>query len=99
MTSTEHGHGGSQGGGPPVFFYFVDGKKYDWPTSSITGAQIKAAIPGLNPTFQIILEGQGNEPDRAITDTDTFSLELPGRGPLHFYTAPPATFGAGRERY
>lgn len=92
MTSPDQAQGGAHGGGPPHFF-FVDGKKYDWPSTSITGAQIKASIPGFNPTFMIVLEGHGTEPDRPIVDTDTFSLELPGRGPLHFYTAPPATFG------
>ncbi len=76
-----------------TFFFFLDGKKYDWQSSSITGAQIRALVPGLNPSFQIIVEGHGQEPDRQINDDDTFSLSLPGRGPLQFYTAPPATFG------
>jgi len=53
------------------FVYFVDGKKYDWPTVNITGAQIRASIPGLNPSFQIVLEGHGSEADRPISDTDT----------------------------
>src|SRR6266496_432202 len=85
-----------QGGGQAAsqFFYSVDGKKYDWPTANITGAQIRASIPGLNPSFQIVLEGHGSDADRPISDTDTFSLALPGHGPLQIYTAPPATFGS-----
>lgn len=82
-------------GGEPQheFFYFVDGKRYDWPSNNITGQQIKASIPGLNPAFQIIQEGHGSEPDHPISESETFTLSVQGRGPLRFYTAPPATFG------
>jgi hypothetical protein len=94
MTSTGAQAGGAvQGGGGAQYFYFVDARKYDWATPNITGAQIRASVAGLNPTFQIVLEGHATDPDRPISDDDTFSLTLPGRGPLHFYTAPPATFG------
>jgi hypothetical protein len=87
------GHDGEHGAGTPTYFFFVDGKKFDWPSPTMTGAQIKAAVPGLNPSFQIIQEGHGSDPDRPVADGDTFQLQLQGRGPLHFYTAPPATFG------
>lgn len=82
---------------PDRFFFFVDGKKYDWPTSALSGAELRAAIPDLNPTFQIFVEGHGAEPDKPVSDSDSFSLELPGHGALKFYTAPPATFGIGRQ--
>src|SRR4051794_33323432 len=83
----------SEKGVDKKFVFFVDNKKYDWPTSGITGAQVRAVVPDLNSTFQLVLEGHGTEADRPINDSDSFSLELPGRGPLKFYSAPPATFG------
>jgi hypothetical protein len=89
---------GSDQPAKPDFFYFVDTKKYDWPQSNITGAQIRAAIPGLNPTFQIFLEGHGQDADKLVVDTDTFTLGPGAKGELHFYTAPPATFGVNWSR-
>jgi hypothetical protein len=75
------------------YFFFVDNQKYDWPSSGISGAQVRAVVPDLSPTFQLILEGHGSEADRPINDPDSFDLERAGRGPLKFYSAPPATFG------
>ena len=84
---------GAAGGSHAKYFFFVDGKKFDWPAPTLSGAEVRAAVPDLNPTFQLIVEGHGNDADRPVLDADTFSLSLPGRGLLKFYTAPPATFG------
>ena len=72
------------------FHYFVDGVKYETNQSSITGAEIKAAIPNFNPNYSLFLEGQGNEPDKLITDSDSIDLE---HGPKRLHTVPPASFG------
>lgn len=74
------------------YFYFVDDVKYETPQATLTGAQIKARVPNLDPTFVLVLEGQGNEPDQVIGDDTSVSLKL-DKGPKRFYTAPPATFG------
>lgn len=73
------------------FHYFVDGKEYKSEDSALTGAQIKARIPDFNPSYQLVLEGRGGQPDRVIGDNDSVDLNV--HPPCHFYTVPPATFG------
>lgn len=87
MSVKDHSSGGRE-----KFLYFVDGKKYEWEASSITGADIKAGIPDFDRSFQLFVESKGNEPDRPIGDTDIVQLD---RSAPHLYTAPPATFGGG----
>jgi hypothetical protein len=82
---------GSVAGEQQKYGYSVDGVRYHWDKSSITGAQIKASIPNLNPTFQLFREGTGGQPDKLVNDSD--SIDLAHTAP-HLYTAPPATFGA-----
>ncbi len=77
---------------PKQIFFFVDNVKYETDQSTLTGAQIKARVPGLDPSFSLFLEGHGTEEDRQIGDDDSVSLEK-DHGPLRFFTAPPATFG------
>ena len=72
------------------YHYFVDGIKYETTQPSVTGADIKAKIPNFNPSYALYLEGQGTEPDKLITDTDSLDLE---KGPHKLYTVPPASFG------
>jgi hypothetical protein len=83
---TEHGSGHGE------YFYFVDDKKYYSESSSISGAQIRAKITGLDPSYSLYLEGHADEPDQPISDQTAVSLEKE-KGPRRFYTAPPATFG------
>jgi hypothetical protein len=73
------------------YHYFVDGVKYETTQVTITGAEIKSKIPNLDPSYALYLEGQGTEPDKLITDTDSIILE---KGPHKLYTVPPASFGA-----
>lgn len=70
-------------------FYFMDAKKVETEKTSLTGLEIKqtAGVPG---DYQLFLEVHGNDPDRAISDTESFTITKP---PLHFYSVPPATFG------
>lgn len=73
------------------YHYSVDGKEYNSEDSALTGAQIKARIPDFNPSYQLVLEGRGGQPDRVIGDNDSVDLNV--HPPCHFYTVPPATFG------
>ena len=77
---------------PKKYFYFVGNDKYESDLPALTGAQIKARIPNLDPTLQLSLEGHGNEPDRIIADNETVSLEK-DQGPPRFTLVPPANFG------
>jgi len=77
---------------PPKYEFFVDGNKYETEHASLTGAQIKALIPGFDPTYSLFLEEQGDAPDLQIGDDTSVSLQK-DKGPRRFYTVPPATFG------
>ena len=80
------GHGGQ---GREPLFYFMDAKRVETDKVSLTGLEIKqkASVPG---DYQLFLEAQGSESDRAVSDTESFTI---GKPPLHFYSVPPATFG------
>lgn len=75
-----------------VYEYFVDHVKYETEHATLTGAQIKAAIPNFNPAYSLFLEEPGDNPDRLITDDESVSLAKE-HGPRRFYTVPPAAFG------
>lgn len=71
------------------FIYFVDNKEYSTDKPSLTGQDIKemAKVPG---EYQLYLEEEGDDPDRAIPDSETIDLV---KSVKHFYAVPPATFG------
>jgi hypothetical protein len=69
--------------------FFVDAKKYFDQRENITGADIKT-IAGIDPTYQVFEEEEGDRPDKAISDQETVTLKGKIR---HFYAVPPATFG------
>jgi len=72
------------------YFYFLDSKKIDSDTSSVSGATIRTKLPPEKAGYAIFLEAQGPGPDKQVQDADNFALEKP---PLKFYSVPPATFG------
>lgn len=74
------------------YFFFFGETKIESTLAALTGAQIKALIPGFDQTHALVLEGVGHDPDETISDDKTLSLNDKGR-PLHFYSVPPATFG------
>jgi hypothetical protein len=76
---------------PKQFHFFVDAKRYETEKSSLTGAEIKA-IAGVNPTYQLFLEEEGDTPDKPISDSEAVTLKE-GEHTRHFYAVPPATFG------
>ena len=75
-----------------TFSYFVGKDKYETDQPQLSGAQIKAKIPNLDPSFLLSLEGHGKDPDRIIGDNDFVSFENV-HGHLHFTLVPPANFG------
>jgi len=75
---------------PKQYHFFVDGIKYEVNQSSLTGADIKR-IAEVNPTYQLFLETEGDEPDQPVADTTGIDLT---HGAKHFFAVPPATFGA-----
>ena len=83
----EHGHGHKK-----TYAYFIGADKYETEEPALTGAQIKARIPNLEPNTGLSLEGHGNDPDRLIGDDEVVRLAFE-HGPLHFTLVPPATFG------
>lgn len=72
--------------------YFVNHDKYESDLPQLTGAQIKARIPDLEPGTGLSLEGQGHDPDRQIGDDEVVNLDT-DHGPARFTLVPPATFG------
>ncbi len=77
----------------PKYHFFVDGTKYGTDKENPTGAEIKALVPGFNPTYQLYLEEPGDAPDKLIADGDTVSLNPAHHGIRKFYSVPPASFG------
>jgi hypothetical protein len=70
--------------------FFVDAKKYETAQTALTGAEIKA-IAAVAPNYQLFLEEEGDNPDKAIDDGE--AVDLANRV-KHFFAVPPATFGA-----
>jgi|KBSSwiS6_1023812.scaffolds.fasta_scaffold33680_2 hypothetical protein len=70
--------------------YFVDGEKFEADDSTITGALIKLKLPESKRSYQLYLEGHGNEPNELVNDNTIVSLD---KGAKHFISVPPATFG------
>jgi len=77
---------------PKKYIYFVNNVKYESDLPSLTGAQIKARIPNLDPTLQLSLDGHGQDPDRIISDDEVVPLDKE-HGPPRFTLVPPANFG------
>jgi hypothetical protein len=77
----------------PKYHFFVDANKYETDKSTLTGGEIKALVPGLNPTYQLFVEQQGNQPDKLVSDGEAIPLDPAGQGVRKFYSVPPATFG------
>ena len=80
------------------FFFFYKTTKVGVTQASMTGAEIKAAIKLMVPDFntgnELVLEGQGAQPDKLINDTDPVSLVIGhGEGPKRFFDRPPTNFG------
>lgn len=73
------------------YVFFVDAAEFKTEHAQLTGAQIRAFVPGAAPTYQLYLEEPGDQPDRQVPDTEVVHLDE--HGVRKFYLVPPATFG------
>lgn len=71
------------------FSIHIDGEQHFVEQTTMTGSELKE-VAGKDPQFQIFSEGHGNDPDRQIGDAESVAIS----NGMHFYTVPPATFGA-----
>lgn len=67
---------------------FVDGDKYDWGKSTITGAELRA-LAAIPQNAQIFLKVPG-KPDDPVSDDTTVDLEK-HHGPARFSTQSPGS--------
>lgn len=78
-----------------TFFYLEE--KIEAPDENLTGAQIKALIKAVVPTFdlthELVLEGKGRDPDKPVGDDETINVSHSHGGPKHFFSRPPTNFG------
>jgi len=74
------------------FHYFVDDVRYETEERMLTGAQIKAKVNNWDPSHDLSLEGQGDQPDRTIDDDESVDLS-PKHGIRRFSSVPKADFG------
>lgn len=103
--ANDHKSGGEQQGGangqgqgeghgkPKTYVFFVNKEKFETDQPSLSVAQIKARVAGIEPGDKLSLEGHGDEPDRLLGDEEIISLEK-DHGPLRFTIVPSASFGA-----
>ena len=70
--------------------FFVDAKKYETDQTALTGMEIKVKA-SVAANYQLFLEEEGDEPDKAIPDGEAVNLTERVK---HFFAVPPATFGA-----
>jgi hypothetical protein len=73
----------------PPFVIHVDGQEFKVDQTTMSGADIKR-LAGKDATYQLFLEGKGNEPDQVIPDSRSVAVQ----NGLHFYAIPAATFGS-----
>lgn len=69
--------------------FFVDAKKFETAQTALTGMEIKT-IAGVAANYQLFLEEEGDQPDKAIPDGEAVNLTERVK---HFFAVPPATFG------
>ena len=75
------------------YFYFVDGVKYDSDVPQMTAADIKARLPNAEQGDKLSIDGQDDDPDRLLNDTDVVDLRK-DKGPVRLTLVPSASFGA-----
>lgn len=90
--SGKNEQGNGHGDHHPQWFFFVGKEKYSAPKAILTGAEIMQ-IAGAKAGEGLMLEGQGNDPDKVIGETETIDVSQPQGRPSHFRLVPPAAFG------
>lgn len=75
------------------FVFFVNKERFETDQAELTAGQIKARVAGVEPGDKLSIDGQGDEPDRMLSDDELVKLEK-DKGPLRFTIVPSASFGA-----
>lgn len=77
-------------GGDSKYFVLLNGKRFEAPSSMITGIQLRL-LGEIPASHVLIVEGLDNEPDQIVTDTDSLDLSAQIR---HVFAKPPTAFGS-----
>ena len=72
------------------FVFRVDGVAFTHDVHTISGAQIRAMVPRLDPEYQLWVEGRSNDPDQPLNHQTAVSIE---DGTTRFYSVPPTMGG------
>ena len=80
------------------FFFFYLDVKIDVDSEQMVGADIKRAIKvevaDFDPSYELVLEGSGADPDKPISDDEAVDLSHGhGHGPRRFFSRAPTNFG------
>ncbi|MGL3111811.1 multiubiquitin domain-containing protein [Bradyrhizobium sp. BR 1432] len=67
----------------------VNGQHFEVQTRELVGLQIRA-LAAIDPAYDLVLEGEGSDPDRILGDGDTVALT---GSPKRIFTRPPTAFG------
>jgi hypothetical protein len=75
------------------FLLNLNGSQMVAPSARLTALQLRllARVPA---EFQLILECNGGEPDRILSDTDVLDLSTPS---VRVFSKPPTAFGSARN--
>jgi hypothetical protein len=72
----------------------VNGTAFQVPMKEILGLQIRA-LAAVDPVYDLILEGDGPNPDRLLGDEEKIAL---AEVPVRIFTRPPTTMGFAGEQ-
>lgn len=73
----------------------LNGQKLEIPSATVTGIQLRL-LAGIPPSYELIAEGHGSDPDQVLTDTDVLDLS----GPIkHVFVKPPTAFGSPPDEF
>lgn len=70
----------------------MNDKRYTTDKRILTGAEIKAFVPGWDSTHDLVLEGHGSEPDQLVSDEERVRIDIE-HGVRRFSSVPKANFG------
>lgn len=73
----------------PNYVIEFNGERLQVDQSELSGAQIRALF-GVEPSWNLVLEAKGAEPDILVSDDQIVSLE---HRPVRIFSMPPAMFG------
>lgn len=75
--------------------FVINGVVFESPLSELTGLQIRA-LAGVPALSDLVVEGQGHEPDRIVADDEVLHLRDPR---TILFSRPQTNFGGHPESY